>query len=147
MNEPFKKSIPDFFRDAKPVNILTSPVLYVLAVPLVLLDLAVTVYQTVCFPGYGIAKVSRSKYIIHDRHHLGYLNSIEKLNCFYCAYANGLIAYVREVAARTEQYFCPIKHLARRPMPHERYPNFFEYGDAQAYRKGLQQIREDLKKE
>jgi len=32
-----------------------------------------------------------------DRHHLAYLNVIEKLNCEYCGYANGVFAYVREI--------------------------------------------------
>jgi hypothetical protein len=31
-----------------------------------------------------------------DRHRLGYLNVIEKANCVYCSYANGVVAYVRD---------------------------------------------------
>jgi len=57
--------------------------------------------------------------------------------CVYCGYANGLIAYVREIAARTEQYWCPIKHARPIPAPHARYRVFFEYGDARAYRQEL----------
>ena len=58
-------------------------------VPFVLLDLFVTIYQAVCFPVYGIPKVERRTYLVFDRHHLAYLNALEKLNCAYCAYANG----------------------------------------------------------
>jgi hypothetical protein len=93
--------------------VLTAPVIYAVIVPLVLLDLFVTIYQRVCFPVYGIPKVNRGDYLIFDRHHLAYLNALEKLNCAYCSYANGLIAYVREIAGRTEQYWCPIKHARR----------------------------------
>jgi hypothetical protein len=59
--------------------------------------------QWVCFPIYGISRVQRHRYFAIDRHKLAYLNVIEKANCVYCSYANGLIGYVREVTARTEQ--------------------------------------------
>jgi hypothetical protein len=42
-------------------------------------------------------------YLAFDRHPLQYLNLIEKVNCEYCAHANGIFAYVAEIAARTEQ--------------------------------------------
>lgn len=83
---------------ARPLVILTAPVIYAVIVPLVLLDLFVILYQAVCFPVYGIARVRRADYLVFDRHHLAYLNALEKLNCAYCSYANGLIAYVREIA-------------------------------------------------
>jgi hypothetical protein len=102
-----------YLLNARPLVVLTAPVIYVVIVPLVLLDLFVTIYQRVCFPVYGVPKVNRGDYLIFDRHHLAYLNALEKLNCAYCSYANGLIAYVREIAGRTEQYWCPIKHARR----------------------------------
>jgi hypothetical protein len=108
-----------------------------LIVPLVLLDLFVTAYQAACFPVYGIAKVRRADYLVFDRHHLGYLNALEKLNCAYCSYANGLIAYVREIAGRTEKYWCPIKHARRVIGAHPHYAEFRDYGDAAAFRTPL----------
>jgi hypothetical protein len=63
------------------------------------------------------------------------LNALEKLNCVYCSYANGLIAYVREIAGRTEQYWCPIKHARRVIGAHPHYAQFQDYGDAAAFRK------------
>jgi hypothetical protein len=120
---------------ARPLVVLTAPVIYSLIVPLVLLDLLVTLYQAVCFPVYGIAKVRRADYLVFDRGHLAYLNALEKLNCAYCSYANGLIAYVREIAARTEQYWCPIKHARRVVGAHALYAQFEDYGDAEGYRR------------
>ena len=79
-----------------------------------------------------------------DRGDLPYLNVLERFNCFYCGYANGLMGYSREVAARTEQYFCPIKHARRVRAAHDRYPTFFEYGDADSYRLGLERLRDSL---
>lgn len=29
-------------------------------------------------------------YVVFDRRHLAYLNAIEKLNCAYCEYGNGV---------------------------------------------------------
>ena len=120
---------------------LTAPVIYAGWIPFLLLDLFVSLYQAICFPVYGIPKVRRADYLIFDREELPYLNLIEKFNCFYCSYGNGIAAYVREVAARTEQYWCPIKHARRVRAAHERYPRFFDYGDAAAYREGLERLR------
>ncbi len=83
-----------------------------------------TIYQALCFPLYDIPKVRRSEYMLLDRHRLAYLNFLEKLNCEYCAYGNGVLAYVTEVAARTEQYWCPIKHALRMKSMHSRYRFF-----------------------
>lgn len=128
--------------NARLLVILTAPVIYALIVPLVLLDLFVTIYQAVCFPVYGIPKARRRDYLVFDRHHLAYLNALEKLNCAYCSYANGLIAYVREIASRTEQYWCPIKHARRVIGAHPRYASFEDYGDAEGYRKWLEQFQD-----
>ena len=77
----------------------------------------------------------------------GRANIIEKANCTYCSYASGLIAYVREIAARTEQYWCPIKHADMIPEPHQRYHGFVEYGDASGYRESLPSLRRALRDE
>ena len=99
------------------LSLLTAPVIYSLIVPLAILDLWTTVYQWVCFYVYGIDRVPRRAHFVIDRHKLSYLNAIEKANCTFCSYATGLIAYVREVAARTEQYWGPIKHARALPTP------------------------------
>ena len=91
-----------------------------------------------------IAKVKRSDYFIYDRRLLPYLNWIERLNYLYCSYGNALIADAREIVARTEQYWCPIKHTRRMRDSHDRYPNFFDYGDAERYRAELERLREAL---
>ncbi len=140
-----KQKLPSFLRESHPLNVLTAPVIYSLLVPVALLDLWVSAYQAVCFRAYGIARVRRSSFIVIDRHHLAYLNGIEKLNCMFCSYANGVFGYVREIAGRTEQYWCPIRHARRTRGPHAHYRDFVEYGDANAYRQELEQLRDDLK--
>jgi hypothetical protein len=99
-----------YFINANPLIVLTAPVIYSLIVPIALVDIWVMAYQAICFPAYKIPKVRRRDYLIFDRHHLAYLNIIEKVNCAYCSYCNGAIAFMREVASRTEVYWCPIKH-------------------------------------
>ena len=142
-----RKSVPRFLRDSSLLNLLTAPLIYWLMVPIALLDISVTVYQHVCFRVYGVARVTRSAYVVIDRQHLAYLNTIEKLNCMYCGYANGVFAYVREVAGRTEQYWCPIRHAKRVRAPHLHYRHFVEYGDAQGYHTRLIPLREELREE
>jgi hypothetical protein len=131
---------------SRPLMVLTAPVIYSLILPFALLDAFVTAYQALCFRVYGIPLVRRRDYLIFDRGHLAYLNAIEKLNCVYCSYANGLIAYVREVASRTEQYWCPIKHARRVISAHDHYAAFLDYGDAEAYRRELPTLRQELQK-
>lgn len=121
--------------------VLTIPIIWLALIPAALMDAAVCLYQLVCFPVYGIPRVKRRDYVIMDRHKLRYLNWIEKLNCAYCSYFNGLLGFVTEVAARTEQYWCPVRHARPLKAVHSRYRLFFGYGDAQAYRKGLAEIR------
>jgi hypothetical protein len=129
------------------LTIVTAPFIYALILPISMLDLFVTVYQTVCFPVYQIPRVTRGQYVVIDRHLLVYLNVIEKVNCVYCGYCNGVLAFTCEVAARTEQYWCPIKHSRRAKGCHHRTCIFCEYGDAEHYAGNLQEIRrqfEDL---
>ncbi len=123
---------------------LVAPVIYAGIVPLALLDLFLFLYQLTCMRVYHIARVRRSDYLALDRGSLAYLNVLERFNCVYCGYANGLIAYGREIAGRTEQYFCPIKHGRRVLAAHDQYPAFFDYGDAESYRVGLTRLREAL---
>ncbi len=138
-----------YLRSARLGHILSAPILYSLILPFAALDVAATIYQHICFRVYHIQRVRRSKYMIIDRQHLAYLNAIEKFNCLYCSYANGVIEYIREIAARTEQYWCPIKHASRTPDPHRLVENFTDYGDAEAFnnrfealQRGLSEIKE-----
>ncbi|MBF0093258.1 MAG: hypothetical protein HQL33_00965 [Alphaproteobacteria bacterium] len=125
--------------------ILVSPVIYSLIVPLALLDLFLALYQALCFPVYGIRRVPRSEFIVIDSVPLAYLNPLEKLNCLYCSYANGLIALAREVAAHTEEFWCPIKRSRPIRAPHSRYVHFVDYGDAEGYRRHREQLRDHAK--
>ena len=143
----FKQRIRTFLRESSIPNALTTPLIFSLIVPVAILDFWISAYQLACFPIYGIARVRRSAYIVIDRQHLAYLNGIEKLNCVYCGYANGVLAYVREVAARTEEYWCPIRHAQRVRAPHSHYHEFVDYGDAEGYRRQLPVLRKTLSKE
>ena len=134
-----------FFKETPPLNILSAPVIYSLILPLALLDIWVTVYQHICFRVYGIARVTRADYVVFDRQNLAYLNLVEKINFAYCSYGNGVIAYAREIASRTEQYWCPIKHAQRVLDPHQRYLKFLDYGDAEGFRTKLDDFRKNDK--
>lgn len=130
----FKTSVWRHIMGTRPLVLLSVPLIYACVVPFLLLDASVALYQTVCFPIYRIPKVRRKDYLVFDRGRLVYLNAIEKVGCVYCSYTNGLLAYIAEIAARTEQHFCPIKHAHPVLQPHSRYPKFVPYGDARAYR-------------
>lgn len=135
-----------FLRRSRPLVILTAPVIYAVVIPFALLDLFVTIYQWVCFPVYGIEKVRRRDHIVIDRQNLAYLNAIQKLNCMYCGYGNGVVSYVREVSARTEKYWCPIKHARRVKGAHAYYGEFCDFGDAEGFEKNSPRFRRELRK-
>lgn len=135
-----------FLRQTRPMVVLTAPVIYSMILPFALLDLWVTLYQAICFPIYGIDKVRRRDHVVIDRQQLGYLNAIQKLNCLYCGYGNGVISYVREVAARTEKYWCPIKHARRVKGTHAYYGEFCDFGDAEGFQSESARLRRELRK-
>lgn len=130
-----KHKLSSYLAGARPLVVLTAPFIYSVIIPFVLLDICVSIYQIVCFPVYGIEKVQRADYITFDRKHLSYLNGLEKLNCMYCSYGNGLLAYAVEITARTEKYWCPIKHAKRMAGQHAHYSEFEEFGDAEGFQR------------
>ena len=142
----FKTGAIAYLFTANWLSVLTAPVIYALLFPILLLDLSITVYQHICFRAYGLARVKRGDYFVYDRTHLAYLNLIEKINCAYCSYGNGVMAYGREVVARTEQYWCPIKHARKIMAAHPYYTGFVDFGNAQSYKDELENLRTELTK-
>lgn len=150
IKEAHLKLKTNFFRwlvTDRPQNLITGPIIYAMIIPLVVTDIFISFYQWSCFPIYGIKKVKRGDYIIFDRQNLNYLNFIEKFHCTYCAYGAGMIAYISEIVARTEQYFCPIKHARKILGTHARYAHFLEFGEAEDYEAKLEAYRQALNKD
>jgi len=142
-----KRSFLRWLVTDRPQNLITGPIIYSMIIPMVVTDLFITFYQYSCFPIYGIKKVSRGDYIVFDRQNLHYLNFIEKFHCSYCAYGSGMIAYISEIVARTEQYFCPIKHARKILGTHARYARFLDFGEAENYEAKLEEYRTSLNNE
>lgn len=140
------KGVYRFFADIPLSHLFTSPLVYAMVIPAIFVDITLFIYQNVIFRIYGFKLVKRSDYIIFDRQYLRYLNSIEKLNCLYCSYFNGLMHYAAEVSAKTELFFCPIKHAKKTLYRHRHYKKFLTYGDGEDYQKRLKKIRENIDK-
>ena len=136
-----------WFITVSPKHLLSGPFIYGLIIPLLVFDIGISVYQSICFRLYGIARVKRSDHFIFDHRHLAYLNVFDKLNCLYCSYATGVINFAREISSRTEQYWCPIKHAHKIIDAHHRYTDFLDYGNAEDYRKNMIEMRRKLQKE
>lgn len=106
---------------------------------IVALDLTAALYQLVCFPIYKIKWVKRSEYIlIFDRNRLAYLNGLEKIGCTYCGYVNGVCRYWKEIAGRTEKYWCGIMHENRpgfKTQEDQVSQSFARFGDEKDFRK------------
>lgn len=112
------------------------PFIYIIIIPIIVLDLFLSIYHSVCFRLYKLPLIRRSDYIKIDRHKLKYLIWYEKIYCAYCGYANGLAHYFSVIAAETEKYWCGIKHEKDLDfIPPEHHQDFMEYGDEKAYRK------------
>lgn len=123
-----------------PLFLLSAPFIYGLIVPIAFFDICLTIYKTVCFRLYETPLPKRSEYVRIDRHKLSYLNWFQKLNCIYCGYANGLVAYAVRIAGDTEKYWCGIQHekefeeSAKRFYAQEHHKSFVKYGDEEGYR-------------
>lgn len=134
-----------FLAETSLISYLIAPVVYSMIIPAVIMDLFVSFYQMVCFPVFRIPKVHRKEYISLDKYKLKYLNWIERINCDFCGYFNGVIGYAREVASRTEQYFCPIKHALKTRGLHSRHARFLTYGDPTDLHEKFAQLRKEVR--
>jgi hypothetical protein len=115
------------------------PFIWLPLVGIIFLDLLTSLYQALCFPLYGLEKVKRSTYIlIMDRNKLAYLTSLEKLDCMYCGYANGFLLYAKEIAGRTEKYWCGIMHENKpgfKTQANQVEQDFARFGDEEDFKK------------
>ena len=120
-------------------HLISMPLLWLPLPILIVLDIVTEFYHHTCFPLYGIPKVKRSKYIqIFDRNKLRYLNITQKLGCMYCGYANGLATYFKEIAGRTEKYWCGIMHEKKpgfKIQTHQTKQDFAKFGDEKDFNK------------
>lgn len=113
--------------------LISAPFIYAMVFILVLLDLSVSLYQSICFRLWRIPQIQRSKHVIIDRHRLTYLNGFQKLNCIYCGYANGVMGYAKHIAGETERYWCPVKHETEVLAPHNYYIEFADFDDLEGW--------------
>ena len=137
------KNLLSWFREIPILHLLSSPLVYAMIIPAILFDLLLFVYQQIAFRVFKFNFIKRSDYMHFDHHYLGYLNPIEKLNCLYCSYFNGLMLYASAIAGRTELYFCPIKHAKKVVSQHMYYEEFLSYGDEEDYQKKLKELRKN----
>lgn len=119
-------------------HLLSIPFIWGMIVPITFLHLMAFIYQAVAFRLYGIKRIKLRSYINFDREKLSYLSFIDKLNCAYCSYANGVFAYISEIGHRTEYYWCGIKHKNQPDNPAFTYQEkFAAYGSKKDYEKIL----------
>jgi hypothetical protein len=98
--------------------------------PLLIVDVCCSVYHAVYFRLKGIPLIPRGRYIVLDRGRLRGLNWVQRWNCAYCDYANGLIEWTKAVINTTEVYNCAIKHgSAAHALDHQK--GYFAYRDFQ----------------
>jgi len=144
VHHELKTGVFKWLRQSEFRNVVSAPFIYAMVIPFLILDVFLFVYQSVCFPLYRIARVRRSNYVVIDRHQLGYLNVFEKLNCMFCGYADGMLAYTRQILACTEMYWCPIKHARKILDPHRRYARFADFGTGEDHATHIAAMRRHL---
>lgn len=113
--------------------LISIPFIFMMIIPVFILDVWISLYQAICFRLWKIELIKRGTYIVIDRHYLSYLRPYQKLNCMYCGYANGVMAYARKIAAETEKYWCPLKHEGQLRDVHDYYIEFADYNDEQGW--------------
>lgn len=118
-------------------HVLSIPFIYGVFIPAILFDTIITLYQWITFRLYHIPIVKRSDYFIYERRFLDYLNIVEKINCLYCSYFNGLAAYAVEIGARTERFWCPIKSAHKPRFSHDWYRDFADYWSPEEWKEKM----------
>jgi hypothetical protein len=119
-------------KDKKPVTmgivlrVVSAVVITSMIIPLLFVDAFCSFYHAVYFRLNEIPLIPRKKYIIIDRGRLLKLNWVQRWNCIYCDYANGLIAWTKAVINTTEIYNCAIKHGSAE-YNQEYQKDYFEY--------------------
>jgi len=118
--------------------ISTAFLIWIPLFPLLIFDLLIEIYHQVAFPVYGLEKVKRSEYIkVMDRTKLQYLTWYEKIGCMYCGYVNGSLLYLKEIANRTEKYWCGIMHENKpgfKTQEHQVNQDFAKFGDPEDFK-------------
>jgi hypothetical protein len=104
--------------------LVSTPFIYSMIIPTVILHIFIQIYQQVCFRLYGIPIVEQKEYLVYDRQLFSLLNPIEKFNCLYCSYVINLFRFATEIGARTERYWCPIKYYRKIDETHSQYDKF-----------------------
>jgi len=133
-NKAFKQGIIKYLFSAQIRHLISAPFIYSMIIPAVILDIFLFIFQQTCFRLYDIPFVKRSDYFDYDRKHLDYLNIIQKFNCLFCSYVNGLFSYATEVWWRTEKYWCPIKHANKNKWNHDWQHFFADYWDPEGFK-------------
>lgn len=127
--------------------IISIPFIGAMIIPAIILHVFLEIYHRICFPLLGIPTLKVRNYFIFDRHHLAYLNWLEKIFCMYCSYYSCLLTYAREIAGLTELYWCPIKHAKRVRGEHNQYHIFVDYLEGKKYREKKEILRSTAKQD
>lgn len=125
--------------------LISTPFIFAMFIPTSILDICVTLYQNICFRLWKIPLVSRREYLVIDRHKLSYLTWIEKFNCIYCGYTNGVYAYAKTVAGESERFWCPVKHEEQVPSPHKFYLEFADFDEPEKWENHIEQRAQKIR--
>lgn len=106
-------------------DIIAAVACYICIFPLFMIDIFIWQFQNIYFRNFQIPLIQRSQYIVLDRFSLSKLTFWQRINCLYCEYANGLIAFAKAVVNQMELYSCAIKHV-HQPLGQEHQKDFFE---------------------
>lgn len=93
-----------------PLKLLAYTAIYSMIFVIVFIDISVWLYQEIYFRINRIPKLKRGKFVSFERGRLVGLTMLQKINCTYCQYANGVILWAKGVANQTEIYSCAIKY-------------------------------------
>lgn len=90
--------------------LIGAAVAYIMIVPALIAHVSAWIFQHIYFRILDIPPVKLHDHMVLDRWRLKHLNWIQRLNCAYCDYINGLASWLKAVVNRTEIYSCAIKH-------------------------------------
>lgn len=109
--------------------IIAGFAIFGMAIPMMIADISARIYQVVYFSIHDIPKIKRSDYVVLDRWKMKGLTLRQKINCWYCEYANGVANWLKALVTQTEIYSCAIKHQVVPKGQEKQQEAYYERGE------------------
>lgn len=124
--------------------LISTPFIYGMLIPMIIFHILIELYHRIVFSLYDIEYVDYKQHFIFKRYKLNKLTLLQKINCIYCEYGNGLASYIKSIIGKTEVYWCPIKNGRNKNFTHEYYNKFIDVDNVENFEFHRENMRNEV---